>query len=213
MQVTETLSEGLKREFKVVVPAAELDAKVNARLDEIKDRVRINGFRPGKVPVAHLKRIYGRSAMAEVIETTVRDANDQIVSERGFKLAADPKVTLPEREGAVEQLIAGKSDLDYTVAMEIVPPIDARAISRASSSTKLIAEVTDAEVEEALARIAEQNKPYTAEGRRREGRQGRSRHHFISPAPSTASHSKAAPATTLSCSSARTPSFPASRIS
>jgi hypothetical protein len=89
MQVTETLSEGLKREFKVVVPAAELDAKVNVRLGELKDRVRINGFRPGKVPVAHLKRVYGRSAMAEVIEATVRDANNQIVSERGYKLAAD----------------------------------------------------------------------------------------------------------------------------
>ncbi len=62
MQVTETLSEGLKREFKVVVPAAELDAKVNVRLDEIKGRVRIDGFRPGKVPVAHLKRVYGRSS-------------------------------------------------------------------------------------------------------------------------------------------------------
>jgi trigger factor len=64
MQVTETLSDGLKREFKVVVPAAELDAKVNERLDDLKGRVRINGFRPGKVPVAHLKRVwalgYGR---------------------------------------------------------------------------------------------------------------------------------------------------------
>src|SRR6188768_2588032 len=82
MQVTETLSEGLKREYKVVVPAAELDAKVNQRLDDLKGRVRINGFRPGNVPVAHLKRMYGRSAMAEVIEATVRDANNQIVSER-----------------------------------------------------------------------------------------------------------------------------------
>ena len=98
MQVTETLSEGLKREYKVVVPAAELDAKVNARLDELKDRVRINGFRPGKVPVTHLKRMYGRSTMAEVIEATVRDTNSQIVSEHGFKLAADPKVTLPTEQ-------------------------------------------------------------------------------------------------------------------
>src|SRR5476649_2109594 len=118
MQVTETLSEGLKREFKVVVPAAELDAKVNSRLDEMKDRVRINGFRPGKVPVAHLKRMYGRSAMAEVIEATVRDANNQIVSERGFKLAADPKVTLPTEQDEIEKLIAGQRDLDYTVAIE-----------------------------------------------------------------------------------------------
>ena len=123
MQVTETLSEGLKREYKVVVPAAELDAKVNQRLDDLKGRVRINGFRPGKVPVAHLKRMYGRSAMAEVIEATVRDANNQIVSERGFKLAADPKVTLPTEESAITQLIDGKSDLNYTMALEIVPPI------------------------------------------------------------------------------------------
>ena len=163
MQVTETLSDGLKREFKVVVPAAELDAKVNERLDDLKGRVRINGFRPGKVPVAHLKRVYGRSAMAEVIEATVRDANNQIVSERGFKLAADPKVTLPTDEGAIEQLIAGKSDLNYTMALEIVPPItlgDFKSIKL----TKLVADVGDAEVEEGVSRIADQNKPYTARG-------------------------------------------------
>ena len=165
MQVTETLSEGLKREFKVVVPAAELDAKVNARLDEMKDRVRINGFRPGKVPVAHLKRLYGRSAMAEVIEATVRDANNQIVSERGYKLAAEPKVTLPTEEGAVEKLIAGESDLDYTMAIEIVPPIEL-ADFKTIKLTKLVADVTDAEIDEGIARIAEQNRPYApkAEG-------------------------------------------------
>jgi trigger factor len=161
MQVTETLSEGLKREYKVVVPAAELDAKVNARLDELKARVRINGFRPGKVPVTHLKRMYGRSAMAEVIEATVRDTNNQIVSERGYKLAADPKITMPAEEDAIEQLIAGKSDLNYTMALEIVPPIklgDFKSIKL----TRLAADVTDTEVEQGIARIVEQNRPYTA---------------------------------------------------
>jgi trigger factor len=161
MQVTETLSEGLKREFKVVVPAAELDAKVNVRLDDLKDRVRINGFRPGKVPVAHLRRVYGRSAMAEVIEATVRDTNNQIVSERGYKLAADPKVTMPTEQEAVEKLISGQSDLDYTMAVEIVPPIELTDF-KTIKLTKLTSEVTDAEVDEALARITEQNKPYSA---------------------------------------------------
>jgi trigger factor len=161
MQVTETLSEGLKREFKVVVPAAELDAKVNVRLDDLKDRVRINGFRPGKVPVAHLRRVYGRSAMAEVIEATVRDTNNQIVSERGYKLAADPKVTMPTEQEAVEKLISGQSDLDYTMAVEIVPPIELTDFNTIKL-TKLTSEVTDAEVDEALARITEQNKPYSA---------------------------------------------------
>jgi trigger factor len=101
--------------------------------------------------------------MAEVIEATVRDANNQIVTERGFKLAADPKVTLPTDEGAIEQLIAGKSDLNYTMALEIVPPItlgDFKSIK----ITKLVADVTDAEVEEGVSRIADQNKPYTARG-------------------------------------------------
>lgn len=161
MQVTETLSEGLKREYKVVVPASELDAKVNVRLDELKDRVRINGFRPGKVPVTHLKRMYGRSAMAEVIEATVRDTNNQIVTEHGYKLAADPKVTLPTDEGAIEELIAGKTDLNYTMALEIVPPIKF-ADFKSIKLTKLVADVSDAEVEEGINRIADQNKPYTA---------------------------------------------------
>ena len=178
MQVTETLSEGLKREFKVVVPAAELDAKVNARLDELKDRVRINGFRPGKVPVAHLKRVYGRSAMAEVIEATVRDTSNQIVSERGFKLAAEPKVTLPSEAAAVEKLIAGESDLDYTMAVEIVPPIEL-ADFKTIKLTRLTSEVTDAELDEAVARISEQNRPYSQTRRRREGSQGRPRRHLL----------------------------------
>ena len=155
------MSEGLKREYQVVVPAAELDAKVNARLDELKDRVRINGFRPGKVPVTHLKRMYGRSAMAEVIETTVRDANNQIVSERGYKLVAEPKVTLPTDESAIEQLIAGKTDLNYTMALEIVPPI-ALGDFKSIKLTKLTADVTDVEVDEGISRIVDQNKPYTA---------------------------------------------------
>jgi trigger factor len=163
MQVTETLSEGLKREYKVVVPAAELDAKVNARLEELKTQVRINGFRPGKVPVAHLKRMYGRATMAEVIDATVRDTNNQIVSERGYKLAGDPKITLPEAKDEVEQLIGGKSDLNYTMALEIVPAITLGNFKELKLE-KPVADVVDEEVEQALQRIADQNKPFSARG-------------------------------------------------
>jgi trigger factor len=158
MQVTETLSEGLKREFAVVVPASELEAKVNVRLDELKDRVKINGFRPGKVPVAHLKRVYGRSAMAEVIEATVRDTNNQIVTDRGFKLAADPKVTLPSEQDAVEKIINGASDLSYTVAVEIVPEIKL-ANFKDIKLTKLTADVSDSEIDDGINAIVDQNKP------------------------------------------------------
>jgi trigger factor len=161
MQVIETLSEGLKREFKVVVPASELDARVNERINDLKTRVQINGFRPGKVPVAHLKRVYGRSAMAEVIETTVRDANSRIVTENKLKLAADPKVTMPTEDSAIEDIFAGKTGLDYTVAIEIVPPITL-ADFKTIKIEKLVAEVAGKEIDEGIARIAEQNRPFAA---------------------------------------------------
>src|SRR6185312_1007956 len=123
MQVTETLNEGLKHEFTVNVPASDLDAKADARLVDLKDKVRLNGFRPGKVPVSHLKKVYGRSVMAETVEQTIRDTNSQIFTERGFRLATEPKVTMPTEEKAVDDILTGKSDLTYTVAIEVVPPI------------------------------------------------------------------------------------------
>ena len=123
MQVTETAAAGLKREYRVVVPLSELADKVSERLDELKGRVQLKGFRPGKVPAAHLKRLYGKSAMAEVVEAAVREANSKIVTDNGLKLATEPKVVLPTEEGAIEGVIDGKTDLSYTVEMEIVPPI------------------------------------------------------------------------------------------
>jgi trigger factor len=134
MQVTETAAAGLKREYRVVVPLSELADKVSERLDELKGRVQLKGFRPGKVPAAHLKRLYGKSAMAEVVEAAVREANSKIVTDNGLKLATEPKVVLPTEEGAIEGVIEGKTDLSYTVEMEIVPPITL-AISRPSRST------------------------------------------------------------------------------
>ncbi len=161
MQVTETAATGLKREYRVVVPATDLEARVNERLDDLKGRVQLRGFRPGKVPIAHLKRLYGKSAMAEVIEAAVREANSKIVTDHGFKLATEPKVVLPSEEGAVEGVIAGKSDLAYTVEIEIVPPITL-ADFKAIKLTRLTAEVTDAEIDQTLQTIAEQNRPYIA---------------------------------------------------
>ncbi len=161
MQVTETATAGLKREYRVVVPATDLEAKVKERLDDLKGRVQLRGFRPGKVPVAHLKRLYGKSAMAEVIEAAVREANTKIVTDHGFKLATEPKVVLPSEEGAVEGVIAGKSDLAYTVEMEIVPPITL-ADFKTIKLERLTAPVTDAEIDQALQTIGEQNRPFAA---------------------------------------------------
>ena len=161
MQVTETLSEGLKHEFKVSVPATDLDAKADARLGDLKDKVRINGFRPGKVPVAHLKKLYGRSVMAETIDETIRDTNTKIFTERGFRLATEPKVTMPTEAKEVEEILSGKTDLTYTVAIEVVPPI-ALADFKSFSVEKPVVDVLDSDVDEAIKRIADQSRPYSA---------------------------------------------------
>jgi trigger factor len=163
MQVTETLAEGLKREYRVVVPAADLDAKVNARLDDLKGRVRINGFRPGKVPVAHLKRVYGRAVMAETIDEVVREANASIVSDHGYKLAREPKVTLAEAEAEVNAVVDGKADLSYSVAIEILPKIELADFSTIALE-KLSADVTEEEVEAALNKLAERSRPFADKG-------------------------------------------------
>ena len=163
MQVTETLSEGLKHEFQISVPASDLDAKADARLVDLKDKVRLNGFRPGKVPVSHLKKVYGRSVMAETIDQTIRDTNTQIFTERGFRLATEPKITMPTEEKAVEELLSGKTDLTYTVSIEVVPAIKL-ADFKTFAIEKPVAEVTDAEVDEAIQRIADQNRSYGPKG-------------------------------------------------
>ncbi|TWA97269.1 trigger factor [Bradyrhizobium stylosanthis] len=161
MQVTETLSEGLKHEFKISVPAADLDAKAGAKLVDLKDKVRINGFRPGKVPVTHLKKVYGRSVMAETIDQTIRDTNTQLFSERGFRLATEPKITMPTEQAEVEELLNGKTDLTYTVAIEVVPAI-ALADFKTFQVEKPVADVSDADVDEAIKRIADSNRGYAA---------------------------------------------------
>ena len=163
MQVTETLAEGLKHEFQISVPASDLDAKADVRLVELKDKVRLNGFRPGKVPVSHLKKVYGRSVMAETIDQTIRDTNTQIFTERGFRLAGEPKITMPTEQKAVDDILTGKSDLTYTVSIEVVPAIQL-ADFKSFSVEKPIADVTDADVDDAIKRIADQNRTYAAKG-------------------------------------------------
>ncbi len=163
MQVIESVSDGLKREFDVKVPAAALEARVTERLGELKNWVRINGFRPGKVPLSHLKKLYGRSVMAETIEAVVRETNAQIVSERGLKLAMEPRVTMPEEAVEVEKVLEGKSDLGYRLALEVLPKIELADFSNIQLE-RLVADVTEPEVDAAVAKVAEETKPYNPKG-------------------------------------------------
>ncbi|WP_342362623.1 trigger factor [Terrarubrum flagellatum] len=161
MQVIETLSQGLKREFKVTIEAGSLLKRVDEEIETLKGKVRINGFRPGKVPTAHLKRLYGRSLMADVLNNAVVDANKAIVEERGLKLAMDPKIEFPENKDEIDNVMDGKGDLTYGVAVEVLPQFEVADFS-GISVTRESAEPPAEEIDEEIQRLAKQNRPYSA---------------------------------------------------
>jgi trigger factor len=160
MQVTETRSEGLQREFRVTLPATELEARLNSELENLKGRVKLNGFRPGKVPMGHLRRLYGRSVMADVVQSAVNEANRKIVEDNNLKLALEPKIELPKDESEVEKALEAKGDLDFTVAVEVLPSFELADLSDVQV-TKQVTPVTDEELDAALKRMAEQNRSFS----------------------------------------------------
>jgi len=169
MQVTETLSQGLKREFKVVLPATELERRLNDELATLKDRVRLNGFRPGKVPVGHLRRVYGRSVMGDVVQNAVNEANRKIVEDNSLKLAFEPQIKFPESQDEIEKAMDAKGDLAFTVALEVLPSFELADVSDVTVK-KPVVEVSDTEINESLERMAKQNRSFeTKQGKAENG--------------------------------------------
>ncbi|MEO1199460.1 MAG: trigger factor [Pseudomonadota bacterium] len=160
MQVTETLSEGLKREIQVTIPAADLDGQLTAKLNEIKDKVQLKGFRPGKVPFEHLKKLYGKSVMAEVLETAVNEATRKTLEDRDEKPAFQPDVKMSEDQAEIEQVLAGTGDLSYTIAFEVLPDFDVADL-KTIKLDRLKPIIPDADIDQAINQLAENNRPFT----------------------------------------------------
>ncbi len=163
MQVTETHNEGLKRELKVVVLAKDLQSRVDQRLEELKATAQIKGFRPGKVPIGHLKKMYGKSAMAEVVQKSIETSSTEALNEKSLKPAYQPEISLPEDEQEVEAVMSGKADLAFTMNFEVVPDIDIKDFKNLKVE-KLVVEVTDSHVDDALTHMAGQNKDFEDKG-------------------------------------------------
>ena len=160
MEVTQTNAQGLKREFKVVLAAADLAGRVEGQLAEVQAKARIPGFRPGKVPVAHLKRLYGRSIMAEVVQEAVNEANRKIVEDNQLRLAMDPKIDFPGDAQEIEKAFELHADFAFTVALEVLPKIEVAGFEDIQIE-RLVADVEEGDVEQVLTRLAEQNRNYT----------------------------------------------------
>ncbi len=149
MQVTEVSSDGLKRDFKVVIEAKEINEKVENRLRELSARVKIPGFRPGKAPIKLLKQRYGPSVMGEVLERAVTDSSAQALNERGLRPAVQPKIEIDSFED-------GK-DLEYSMAIELLPEITPMDFAKLALEKVKIA-VPAEEVDSALERLAASRK-------------------------------------------------------
>jgi len=159
MQVTETLNSGLKREIKITVPAGDMEAKLMARLADARNKVRINGFRPGKVPVQHLRKVYGKSFMAEVVNEILNDSTRSIISGRGEKAAMQPEVIMTEDEKEAEKILAGGADFEFRLNYEVIPAIEIKDFSDIKV-TRQVFDVPDSEIDEQVKRVAESARSY-----------------------------------------------------
>jgi trigger factor len=159
MQVTETLNSGLKREIKITVPAGDMEAKLMARLSDARSKVRINGFRPGKVPVQHLRKVYGKSFMAEVVNEILNDSTRSIITGRGEKAAMQPEVIMTEDEKEAEKILAGGADFEFRLNYEIIPLIEIKDFSDIKV-TRQVFDVPDSEIDEQVKRVAESARTY-----------------------------------------------------
>ena len=159
MQVTETKAEGLKREIEIVVPASDLEARLQTKLHEAKDQAKLKGFRPGKVPMAHLRKMYGRSMMAEIVNQIINETPRSVIAERNERSAMQPEVAMTEDEKDAEMVLNGEKDFVFTLSYETLPAFDLKD-TKALKIERPMVEISDEEVEEQVKRIAENARTY-----------------------------------------------------
>ena len=156
MQIVEKSGEGLSRVYGVTVPMADLGERLDARIKEITPTLNIKGFRPGKVPQAHVRRLYGKALMSEVVQATLTETTQKVLTDNNLRPAGEPDLT---PDGDIEAVMDGKADLAFNLAIDIMPdfqPVDASTLSL----TKPVYVPTEKEVDEAVAELAKQNRTY-----------------------------------------------------
>ncbi|MGE0668907.1 MAG: trigger factor [Sphingomonadales bacterium] len=153
MQVTETSAEGLKREYKIKVEADVIDSKLDEKLKQLAGRIRLPGFRPGKVPVGHLRKLHGDALMGEVLEETVNDTTREALEKNDLRPAMRPNISITSFERG--------SDLEFDLTVEVLPEIVPADLGKLKLE-KLSAPVGEGDIDEALKRIADGQKAYKA---------------------------------------------------
>src|SRR3954468_5278880 len=144
MQITETLSEPLRREFTVTIGAGDLDAKLTGKIAELQPKIHLKGFRPGKAPVSFLKKTYGKSLMGEIVNDTINQSSEQLLKEKEIKPATTPRVDFVN---ALDNVIAGKADLEFTMKVDLMPDFALADLS-ALKAQRLVADVSGESLDE-----------------------------------------------------------------
>jgi trigger factor len=168
MNIKEVSAEGLSRELQITVPAADLVAKLDARIQDIKGTVQLKGFRPGKVPAAHIRKTYGAQLMGEVIQETVNETSQQMLNDREERPAMQPEIKLA---GEVDPVIQGEGDLVYDIAFDIIPAIELIDFSTVKLNRPVV-EVDEEKVDEALERLASSRKDFEPRGKTAKSQEG-----------------------------------------
>ncbi|WP_196258416.1 trigger factor [Pelagibacterium limicola] len=163
MNVTETLNEGLRRKLDVTIPATALASKLDEKLDEVRGKVQIKGFRPGKVPTAHLKKVYGRSLMSEVLQDSINDTVAKTLEERSEKAATQPEIDLSEDQAVINRVLDGEADLAFSVSYEVLPPVKLMDFKKIAIE-KPVVEVSDADVDKEVDSFFKNNRGYEDKG-------------------------------------------------
>ena len=156
VEIVEKSGEGLSRVYGVKVPAAELNARLTAKIDEMRPRMNLKGFRPGKVPAAHVKKMYGREMMREIVQESIGESQKTALDQAKLRPAAEPDIRL---DSDLDKVLLGQADLAYDIDVQLMPefePIDPKKIKL----TRPIHTADDAEVESQLKDIADGNKSY-----------------------------------------------------
>ncbi len=165
MQITDATSDGLKRTMKIIVSAAEISERFDARLVDLKDKVQLKGFRKGKVPTVHLKKMYGRSVMGEVLDEAIKDTSLKAIEERKERPAMQPTISLPEDPKIIEQVVDGKADLAYSMSFEVLPTVEVMDLAQLKLE-RIVADVDPTDIDGAIEKLVDRSVSYAeAEGR------------------------------------------------
>jgi trigger factor len=156
MQLTEARSDGLLRVYNVVVPAADLEKRLSEKIEEVRPRVKINGFRPGKVPASHIRKVHGASMMQDIINETVQKSTQASLEQANVRAASQPTLDL---KSDIDAVMRGQADLAFEVSVEVMPefePMEPKSISL----TRPTAPVSDEQVDEAAAELAKSQRMF-----------------------------------------------------